>query len=105
LNKADYFTKHHPASHHQQIRSSYLHLPQDRNKNYFECLQDEDTASVAAPHQESAAATILCPLGSSEGVLITQVRGTPGTRSPKDTPHRGPGLSEPQRTQTVPTTL
>jgi predicted transposase YdaD len=26
LNKADYFTKHHPVSHHQQIRSSYLHM-------------------------------------------------------------------------------
>lgn len=25
LNHADYFTKHHPASHHQAIRSTYLH--------------------------------------------------------------------------------
>jgi hypothetical protein len=40
LNKADYFTKHHPASHHQQIRSAYLHNPKDRAKNYFEVLQD-----------------------------------------------------------------
>lgn len=24
LNKADYFTKHHPGSHHQAIRSTYL---------------------------------------------------------------------------------
>jgi hypothetical protein len=45
LNKADYFTNHHPASHHQAIRSSYLHSPLDRSKNYFVCLQDSDDAA------------------------------------------------------------
>ena len=40
-NKADYFTKHHPASHHQQIRSSYLHAVTNPSRNYFQCLQDE----------------------------------------------------------------
>jgi hypothetical protein len=54
LNRADYFTKHHPASHHQQIRSSYLHDDaQDRNKNYFDCLREEikekETRPDAAP--------------------------------------------------------
>jgi hypothetical protein len=29
LNRADYFSKHHPATHHQQIRSSYLYSPDD----------------------------------------------------------------------------
>jgi hypothetical protein len=49
LNKADYFTKHHPASHHQQIRSSYLHEPNNHNKNYFELLQEkEDTILMQA---------------------------------------------------------
>ena len=42
LNRADYFTKHHPASHHQNIRSSYLHSTNDSRKNYFECLQDSE---------------------------------------------------------------
>jgi hypothetical protein len=42
LNKADYFTKHHPASHHQNIRSAYLHDPADKSKNYFEVLQDQE---------------------------------------------------------------
>ena len=42
LNKADYFTKHHPASHHQQIRSSYLHIANARTPNYFEVLQDNE---------------------------------------------------------------
>ena len=41
LNKADYFTKHHPASHHQDIRSAYLYSPGARAKNYFDCLQDD----------------------------------------------------------------
>ena len=41
LNKADYFTKHHPASHHRQIRSSYLHAVTNPSHNYFQCLQDE----------------------------------------------------------------
>ena len=41
LNKADYFTKHHPASHHQDIRSAYLYSPDARAKNYFDCLQDD----------------------------------------------------------------
>jgi hypothetical protein len=45
LNKADYFTKHHPATHHQQIRSSYFYSPDDRNKNYFDCLQDDIATS------------------------------------------------------------
>ena len=41
LNRADYFTKHHPASHHQQIRSVYLYHPADPTRNYFDCLQDD----------------------------------------------------------------
>jgi hypothetical protein len=54
LNRADYFTKHHPASHHQQLRSSYLHDDaHDRNKNYFDCLREEieekETRPDAAP--------------------------------------------------------
>ena len=47
LNKADYFTKHHPAAHHRQIRSSYLHIPNDNTKNYFEVLQDIENESAS----------------------------------------------------------
>ena len=46
LNKADYFTKHHPATHHQAIRSSYLFEPGDPNQNFFACRQDTDDDSV-----------------------------------------------------------
>jgi hypothetical protein len=40
MNLADYFTKHHPASHHQAIRSAYIHSNSNPKRNYFECLQD-----------------------------------------------------------------
>jgi len=36
-NRADYFTKHHPASHHQAVRPTYLHLP-SQHTNYYSCL-------------------------------------------------------------------
>ena len=45
LNKADYFTKHHPAKHHHAMRSTYLHQPA-ASKNYFECLSDTDQSTV-----------------------------------------------------------
>jgi hypothetical protein len=60
MNKADYFTKHHPATHHQNIRSAYLYNKTDRSKNYFECLQEED-AEITVP---------------GEGVLECQYRAS-----------------------------
>jgi hypothetical protein len=41
LNKADYFTKHHAAKHHHEMRSTYLHVP-GTTKNYFDCLTDDE---------------------------------------------------------------
>jgi hypothetical protein len=38
-NRADYFTKHHPASHHQEMRRTYLHEPSPPASNYYACLQ------------------------------------------------------------------
>jgi hypothetical protein len=53
-NRADYFTsKHHPALHHQAIRSSYLHMPKASNKNYFECLQEKDTTDEKKSNNEN----------------------------------------------------
>jgi len=71
-NKADYFTKHHPAAHHQQIRSSYLHSPSNPARNYFECLQDDDDQDTPLPTPNSPSAT------SGEGVLMTS-QGNPDT--------------------------
>jgi hypothetical protein len=45
LNRADYFTKHHPASHHQAIQPAYLHEPNSDTRNYFDCLYDDDEES------------------------------------------------------------
>jgi hypothetical protein len=59
-NRADYFSKHHPASHHQAIRSTYLYSPTNPTRNYFECLAD----------------TYLAPLpfvAPGEGVLFSPV--------------------------------
>jgi hypothetical protein len=38
---------HHPTSHHQAVGSSYLHLPNDRSRNHFKCLQDADETDAA----------------------------------------------------------
>lgn len=35
-NRADYFSKHHSAKHHQEVRSTYLHTP-----NYYACLDPD----------------------------------------------------------------
>jgi hypothetical protein len=43
-NRADYFTKHHPAAHHQAVRSAYLHQPAPTpTRNYFDVLADAPT--------------------------------------------------------------
>jgi hypothetical protein len=72
LNKADYFTKHHPTSHHRAIRSSYFHSPNDCSRNYFECLQDADDVE-ATPMSNSItfADPIATKSACSEGVLIS----------------------------------
>jgi len=39
-NCPDYFTKHHPAMHHQAVHASYLHIP-SQHTNYYACLTDD----------------------------------------------------------------
>ena len=69
-NRADYFSKHHPASHHQAIRSTYLYSPTNPTRNYFECLADSATVP-------SAKAFAIHSPGPGEGVLISPP-GEPG---------------------------
>ena len=45
-NLADYYTKHHPKRHHAAIRSTYLHSKENPSRNYFELLQQVDTAAT-----------------------------------------------------------
>jgi hypothetical protein len=40
-NLADYFTKHHPKSHHTAIWSMYLHHSANPSRNYFQLLADD----------------------------------------------------------------
>jgi hypothetical protein len=93
LNKADYFTKHHPPQHHQAIRSVYLHnaAADAASRNYFECLQDDEDDPPSPPRsvhfQDS---------DSGEGVLISREPGpgTQGASNPEtDVIREAPGLS------------
>jgi hypothetical protein len=51
---AVYFSKHHPASHHQTIRSTYLYSPTNPTRIFFECLADMLLAPLLlVPHANS----------------------------------------------------
>jgi Reverse transcriptase (RNA-dependent DNA polymerase) len=64
-NRADYISKHHPASHHQAIRSAYVSGKEDgAHKNYFQILQEEDDEKE----------TNDIPPDRGEGVLKTRPR-------------------------------
>jgi len=67
-NRADYFSKHHPASHHQAIRSAYLYSPTTTTRNYFDCLAD--TALTPSPPLPRANSITTDSVDSGEGVLL-----------------------------------
>jgi hypothetical protein len=80
LSRADYFTKHHPAKHHQTVRPFYLHTPESRNDNYFQCLQDDDDDEpVATDNLDKAKSVSFAANATGEGVLIP---GPPRNLSP-----------------------
>ena len=62
-NKADYFTKHHPATHHCDIRTSYIHDAKAKDCNYFECLAESNKNKVSMTTPKSC-----------EGVLMDESR-------------------------------
>ncbi len=72
-NCADYFSKHHPASRHQAIRSTYLYSPTNPTKKYFDCLADtEGPTALALP---------ISPVDTGEGVLSSP--GIPPSGDPE----------------------
>jgi hypothetical protein len=83
LNLADYHSKHHPASHHTAIRSTYLYSPTAPTRNYFECLADE---SDALPLASSAflCTNLSSPKSPGEGVLIPGYPDVPEPFYPLD---------------------
>jgi hypothetical protein len=81
LNKADHFSKHHPAARHRELCSAHLHESPSRNSNCFGCLRDDDdddecdavatpddSASDALHAQPKASRSNAAPTG--EGALI-----------------------------------
>jgi hypothetical protein len=58
-NMADYVSKHHPAKHHQAVRSAFVHGPNNgANRNYYQRLADEEDEDNDTPSDRG------------EGVLI-----------------------------------
>jgi len=47
-NRADYFSKHHPASHHQAVCPTYLHTPPSAS-NHSACLSNHPGEGVLIP--------------------------------------------------------
>jgi hypothetical protein len=88
-NRADYFSKHHAASHHQAIRSTYLYAPANPTKNYFDCLDDSAVSPVAlAPDP-----TVI----PGEGVLFSP--GIPQSGNPEGHRNYGIPMTESRSTQ------
>jgi hypothetical protein len=81
-NRADYFTKHHLASHHKAIRSTYLYSPDNPTKNYFDCLAETEDADAAHVARATPATISQKSRDSGEGVLIS---GEPGNPNPPST--------------------
>ncbi|MFY8062379.1 MAG: hypothetical protein ACOVN2_01595, partial [Usitatibacteraceae bacterium] len=65
-NCADFFSKHHPASHHQAIRSTYLYSPTNPTRNYVECLSNNTAPALA---------TINCRANFLASTVPTEVPG------------------------------
>jgi len=74
LNKADYFSKHHPASHHRAIRSTYLYSASAPSRNYFDLLaaselSPQDLSPPDALPPEFSADTTSFPDLSADSVV------------------------------------
>jgi hypothetical protein len=94
VNKADYFTKHHPAQHHQDMRGIYLHQANHAtNHNYYEILDPEVSNELDPDHESTVQfdpmVEILTydPNRSCEGVLI---------------PGNPESIHDPSKTRTLP---
>ena len=95
FNRADYFTKHHPTRHHQNMRHEYLHQSNHvHNHNYYDALSDDtseadfeqSTSDVHFAPQATIQTcnTTVCPTDtclSCEGVLIPIPYGNPDLRT------------------------
>ena len=94
-NRADYFSKHHPASHHQAIRSTYLYSPTNPTRNYFECLSDTAPAPATAMTVPCANSLTIPFVDPDEGVLLSP--GNPAGH--RDCVTQCPTMTESRATQ------
>jgi hypothetical protein len=78
-NLADYFTKLHPTSHHQDIRSVYVYDKDNplTNENYFDRMKQNSAAAKSATHYDMSDSTTDC----AKGVLISYSGLHPETSS------------------------
>jgi hypothetical protein len=67
-NRADYYTKHHPAKHHQAVRFEAVHEPRSK-PNYYAALSLDQDDDIASPLPSSLKTPI-----RGEGVLIAGAR-------------------------------
>jgi hypothetical protein len=70
-NRADYFSKHHPSSHHQAIRSTYLYSPTNPTRNYFDCLSDTPLPPPATANHVRVRPNGHALVAPGEGVLFS----------------------------------
>jgi Reverse transcriptase (RNA-dependent DNA polymerase) len=64
-NHANYFSKHHPASHHRAVRSTFLYEPDAPRRNHFAILANNDDDDADEEQHR------LLPPSPGEGVLIS----------------------------------
>jgi len=85
FNRADYFAKHHPATHHRDTRSSYLHEP-NNSTNYFDLLHSDENESNAKRVRWD-----LKPKPSHSNPLTPSLRGEGVLKSSHESPNPSPG--------------
>ena len=93
-SRSDYFTKHHPAQHHRNVRPFYLYDQRNPNQNYYGCL-DEDNFQDRAPHPAPAVLSLLH--NTAEGVCATLRHFVSSTSSPMGEGVDSPGYPEARR--------
>jgi hypothetical protein len=91
-NLADYFTKHHPASHHQKVRSRYLQQQDAALMAQDAALMAQDAARMATEHKTKFTATTkIQPVSTLRKHKLNQTRhrSTNHTRKLQDAQQRG----------------
>jgi hypothetical protein len=81
-NRGDYFTKHHPTSHHVDMRPIYLHTANVSipTSNYYSMLDDFEEEDIDSENETSDFPVVSSP-GIGEGVLMSSSGLSPSLTS------------------------